>query len=122
MNEPTTLTTEVRPSGLKIVHIDGDLDSMGTHMVERKFDAALDGDSKRIIVDMDAVSFISSAGMAMLLVRGKRLRQQDGQLVIANASSRVLEVLALAGFNELFSVYPTIEDAVEALEPAESEP
>ncbi len=119
MNETTTLTTEERSNGLKIVRIQGDLDSMGTHMVESKFDAVLDGETRRVIVDMDEVGFISSAGMAMLLVKGKRLRQHSGQLVIANASTRVMEVLALAGFNELFDVYPSLEEALSALEPAE---
>lgn len=120
MNEPTTLTTEERPSGVKIIRIHGDLDSMGTHMVEKHFETALDGPARRVVVDMDGVNFISSAGMAMLLVKGKNLRQQNGQLVIANASERVREVLSLAGFNELFDIYPTVDAAVNALEPAES--
>lgn len=119
MNEPTTITAEERPSGVKIIRIEGDLDSMGTHMVESKFDALLAGSNQPVIVDIDKVSFISSAGMAMLLVKGKRLRQQKGQLVIANANDRVLEVLSLAGFNELFDLYSSIEEAVSALEPAD---
>lgn len=120
MNEPTTLTTEERPNGVKVIHIHGDLDSMGTHMVEKSFESALDGPTQRVVVDMQDVSFISSAGMAMLLVKGKNLRQQRGQLVLASASERVREVLALAGFNELFDMYPTVDDAVNALAPAES--
>ena len=104
---------------MKIVRIQGDLDSMGTHMVESKFDAALADQTKRVIVDMDGVGFVSSAGMAMLLVKGKHLRQQSGQLVIANASTRVMEVLALAGFNELFDVCPSPQEALRALEPPE---
>lgn len=114
MNEPTTLSTEKYAGGLKVIRFSGDLDSMGTHMVENRFEIAVGQQNGHIIVDMSQVGFISSAGMAMLLVRGKRLRQNGGQLMIAGANTRVLEVLSLAGFNELFDVYSTLDDALES--------
>ncbi len=116
MNEPTVLQSEERPSGLKVIRIQGDLDSMGTHMVEDQFDDALAEHQSNVVVDIGRVGFISSAGMAMLLVKGKRLRQVGGKLSIAGASTRVLEVLSLAGFHELFEVYPTLDRALESLE------
>jgi anti-anti-sigma factor len=116
MKNPTTLTIEDRPGNLKIIHIHGDLDSMGTHMVEDAFSAAITDRTGQVIVDLSHVNFISSAGMAMLLVKGKMLRQGGGNLFLAAASTRVLEVLALAGFQELFDVYPTLERALAALE------
>lgn len=115
MNEPTTLSTEEHAGGLKVIRFSGDLDSMGTHMVENRFKSALGQQDQRVVVDMSQVGFISSAGMAMLLVRGKRLRQHGGQLLIAGANTRVLEVLSLAGFNELFDVYATLDEALESL-------
>lgn len=116
MYNKTTLHTEDSPSGIKIVRVHGDLDSMGTHMVSTAFEEALEGVTTHVVVDLREVSFISSAGMAMMLVRGKKLRQNGGKLTIAAASPRVLEVLSLAGFHELFDVYPTVREAVAALE------
>jgi anti-anti-sigma factor len=54
----------------------------------------------------------------MLLVRGKKIRQRGGSLLLAGASTRVLEVLSLAGFHELFNIYPTVDEAVASLEPS----
>ncbi len=116
MDESTTLTVEERASGIKVVHIQGDLDSMGTHMVEEAFNTALMGQTGQVVIDLGRVSFISSAGMAMLLVKGKMLRQGGGKLSIAAPSTRVLEVLSLAGFHELFEVYPTLDEALSTLE------
>jgi anti-sigma B factor antagonist len=118
MNEPTTLTSETQASGAMVLRFHGDLDSMGTHTVETQFDAALDGVRGDVVVDMADVGFISSAGMAMLLVRGKQLRQRGGSLLLAGASPRVLEVLSLAGFHELFNIYPTVDKAIASLEPS----
>ncbi len=116
MNEPTTLVTEERPSGVTVVRFQGDLDSMGTHLVEDQFDTAVANSAGDVVADLGRVGFISSAGMAMLLVRGKALRRRGARLSLAAASPRVLEVLSLAGFNELFEVYPTVEAALAALE------
>lgn len=116
MNEPTTLTVDARPGGLKLIHIHGDLDSMGTQMVEEPMNNAITDRSGKVLIDLKDVSFISSAGMAMLLVKGKMLRRAGGNMYLASASDRVKEVLALAGFNELFSVYTTMDEALVALE------
>lgn len=115
MNEPTTLESEERAGGLRVIRIRGDLDSMGTHMVEEKFESALGSRDGSVVVDIGQVGFISSAGMALLLVKGKTVRQSGGKLCIAGATSRVMEVLSLAGFHELFDVYPTVDEALTSL-------
>jgi anti-sigma B factor antagonist len=114
--DPTILKIEERSNGLTLVHIEGDLDSMGTHMVQNDFTGAAKGSKDDVIVDLSKVGFISSAGMAMLLVKGKALRKNGQKLVIAAASTRVLEVLSLAGFHELFDLYPTLEAAIAKLQ------
>lgn len=116
MQDKTSLTIDSRPDGVTIVHMVGDLDSMGTHMIQKTFETALLERGLQVIVDLSEVEFISSAGMAMLLVRGKSLRQGGGRLAIASANQRVMEVLTLAGFHELFEVYPTVDAALEKLE------
>jgi anti-anti-sigma factor len=118
MNEPTSITVDHRPSGLKLVHIRGDLDSMGTQMVEEPLSAAIVDRTSKVLIDLEKVGFISSAGMAMLLVKGKMLRRAGGNLYLTSATDRVNEVLSLAGFNELFNVYSTLDDALTAIEAA----
>jgi anti-anti-sigma factor len=116
MHEATTLTTENRETGVTLIRINGDLDSMGTHMVENAFNTALTNRKTNVVVDLGHVSFISSAGMAMMLIRGKLLRQGGGSMTIAAPNARVLEVLSLAGFQELFEVYPTVAEALAIVE------
>jgi len=114
MQDKTTMQIEEHPDGVTIVRFTGDLDSLGTHMVQKSFESTLSERGMRVVVDLGEVDFISSAGMAMLLVRGKMLRRSGGRLAIAGANHRVSEVLSLAGFHELFEVYPTVDTAVQA--------
>lgn len=116
MNQDTTITISERPSGVLHIQIHGDLDSMGTRRVESEFSSAVPDRASHVVIDMTDVGFISSAGMAMLLVKGKALRQGGGSMTIAGASHRVYEVLALAGFHELFNVFGDAEEAFNNLE------
>jgi anti-anti-sigma regulatory factor len=54
----------------------------------------------------------------MVLVKGKILRRGGGTLAIAGSSKRIHEVLAMAGFQELFDIYATADEALAALERA----
>lgn len=115
MNRKTAITIDQHTSGIRIVHVQGDLDSMGTHMVSEMFEKQLEGVTSNVVVNLQNVSFISSAGMALLLQQGKTLNKAGGKLVLAAATSRVIEVLTLAGFHELFDVYDTVDAALTAL-------
>ena len=114
MDEMTTLSIEDVTEKLRVVHFHGDLDSVGARMVDEKFTSATGDRTGHLIVDLSDVQFISSAGLAMLLVKGKMLNRSGGKLSVAGASKRVQEVLAMAGFQELFDLYNDLNDAVSA--------
>lgn len=115
MEDPTSLTAEDLPSGIKLVTIHGELDSMGTHMIEESLTSALQGTASKAVLDLSHVDFISSAGMAMLLVRGKALQQRGAIVVLAGVDERVRESLRLIGFEDLFNFYENRDSAVAAL-------
>ncbi len=115
MENPTTLTTDDLPSGITLVTIHGDLDSMGKHQIEGSLTNALQSATNKAILNLANVEFVSSAGMAMLLVRGKALQQRGATVVLAGVEERVYESLRLIGFDDLFNFYNTVDDAVAAL-------
>jgi anti-anti-sigma factor len=113
--DQTTVSFEESSGGVKVVTFSGDLDSLGVKMVEGAFSSGASNRTDRIVVDLQQVGFISSAGLAMLLVRGKTLRHSGGDMVIAAVNPHVMEVMAMAGFEELFDFYPSSLDAVSGL-------
>lgn len=62
-------------------------------------------DHHNLVVDLSEVTYMSSAGLRALVAALKRSRESGGNLVIASPSTRVHEVLELAGLSEVFSVY-----------------
>ena len=65
-----------------------------------------------IIVDLAALEFIDSSGVAALARGRKHARHAGGDLLLAAPRQQVLRVLAVTRLLDVFSVHPSVEEAV----------
>jgi len=65
-----------------------------------------------LVVDLDSLEYMSSAGLRVLLSVLKDARRQGGDLRLANAKAEVRQVLEMSGFTKVLQVYPTLAEAV----------
>ncbi len=56
------------------------------------------------IVDFEALSYISSGGLGLLLGTEKRLREKGQQLTLKNMSCHIREVFQYAGLDMIFRI------------------
>ena len=82
----------------------------------------LDKGEKTFLVDVGQLEYISSAGLRSISSVGMRLRATQGKLVFCNMKGMVQEVFKTTGFSRLFSIYPTIPQALMALTQGGSKP
>ena len=66
----------------------------------------------RLVVDMAGVAYVASAALKALLVGARRARLLEGDVRLAALNSRVLEVFEMAGFDQIFAIHHTAEEAV----------
>src|SRR5437588_1838512 len=71
--------------------------------------------SRAVIVDLADVPGFGSAFISVLIRMHKIVRQGGGEMLLAGAGPRVLEVLHLTGLNRLWNIYATRELALAAL-------
>jgi anti-sigma B factor antagonist len=69
-----------------------------------------------LVVDLDQLDYMSSAGLRVLLAVLKDARPQGGDLRLANAKAEVRLVLEMSGFTKLVQIYPTLAEAVDSYE------
>jgi len=69
----------------------------------------------RAVVDLSAVPYIDSTGLAFVVELHKSLASRGGQLFLANANQRVREVLQMTRIVEIIPLFQDVEDAEEAL-------
>jgi stage II sporulation protein AA (anti-sigma F factor antagonist) len=93
----------------------GRLDSVTSTELEKRVVARIDAGDKRLVLDMAGVEYISSAGLRVLLMAAKRLKEPPAGLVLCGLGPSVRTVLELAGFLPLFVVAPARQDALARL-------
>ena len=75
----------------------------------------VDGGKKKFVIDMSSVEHINSSGLGMLIASLNAVRQAGGDLKVANASPRVLELLTITKLNQIFESYKSVDEAVKNL-------
>ncbi|GIH92216.1 anti-sigma factor antagonist [Planobispora siamensis] len=108
-----------RSARCAVVHITGPLD-MTTSLIlrivlEPLWDAVDEG---CLILDLTAMTFCDSTGVAALIEAFKESREHGTQILLAAASSSLLRMLHTMGLIALFETHSTLEEALAASERA----
>jgi anti-anti-sigma factor len=106
---------ELRTPGALVLAPAGRLDSVTSNELEKQVVSRLAAGEKRLVLDLAGVEYISSAGLRVLLMAAKRLKEPPGALVLCGMAPSVRSVLQLAGFLPLFVVEPAREQALARL-------
>lgn len=91
----------------------GRLDSATSVGLELAVLERLQSGCQRLIFDLSGVDYISSAGLRVILLAGKKLRTAEGKLVLCGLREEVLGVFEMSGFLNLFAFTSDLEQAVE---------
>ena len=91
--------------------LSGRMDIAGVGRIETRFAGMTASPRERIIVDMAAVSFLSSIGIRALLMNAKAVERRGGRLVLLDPDPNVRTVLETASINELIPVCDSLDDA-----------
>jgi anti-sigma B factor antagonist len=96
--------------GRTLVALRGELDLVDAVAVSAAL-ASVAAREPWIIVDLAALEFIDSSGVAALARGRRQARQAGGDLVLAAPQREVMLVLAITRLIDAFRVYATVEEA-----------
>lgn len=69
----------------------------------------------RLVVDMQAVSFIDSSGLSALVSGFRAAREKNGTILLANVGPQTQLALEMTRLNRVFPVYANVTQALEKL-------
>ena len=101
--------------GNMVLSLSGRIDSTSAGEFEEKLVSVIDGGAHTLVIDFLNVQFISSAGLRVLLLGAKKIKPHHGKLLLSNLSPGVQEVFDISGFSSLFSIYHSVNDAIDSL-------
>ncbi len=91
---------------------DGRIDTLAADEINQTLQAAAAGGSRKMVVDMSEVEYISSAGLRTLASVLVRCREAGGDMKLAALNERVTRVFNIIGFDVLMSIHDTPDAAV----------
>lgn len=106
-----TIATETTPSAT-IVPLQGQINSTNAGIIEAEVLGLVAGGVRNLLLDFSALDYISSAGLRMVLVVAKRLKQEQGLLVLCGMQPHVREVFDISGFLAILNVEPSRTEAL----------
>lgn len=109
-----TIATETTASAT-IVSLQGQINSANAAAIEAEVLGLVTGGARNLVLDFSALDYISSAGLRMVLVVAKRLKQHGGQLVLCGMQPHVREVFDISGFLAILNVEPGRAEALARL-------
>jgi anti-anti-sigma factor len=63
-------------------------------------------DGDRLLLDLSGLEYISSAGLRVLMLAAREVKQHQGTLVLCSLQPVVQEIFEISRFNIVFKVYP----------------
>ncbi|CAG6398893.1 STAS domain-containing protein [Streptomyces cocklensis] len=109
-----TVTTEPHPAGPTLITLVGELDFSTVadmHDVIRDTDFTPVG----VVIDLTGVLYCDSAGITELVTVSQHAGNAGSPFALAGLSDNLRRVFDIAGLHEVFSSYPTVDQAVAAL-------
>ena len=95
-----------------LVAVTGRVDSSTAPRLDQTLQGLVDNRRFRIVLDLSAVEYLSSAGLRAMVSCMRSVRKWNGNLHVAQPSARVTDVLELAGLDAVFDIF---EDQVGAV-------
>ena len=88
-------------------HLQGELDLANSPLLRDELLALIENGIESITIDLGALSFIDSSGIAVLVVVRKRALEHDTEFQVTSVQSSVRCVLESCGIAEMFELEPT---------------
>ena len=100
---PLEVTITDEPNNGKRISLAGSLDTDTAPQLETRIDESIDSSVTALILDMKDLEFLSSAGLGIIFMTMKELKNRQGRIMLINLQpqiQRVFEIIkAMDGMN-----------------------
>jgi len=86
----------------------------GDVLLREKVNELLDNGRSKILLNLEKVKYMDSAGIGELVACYKRTKEKDGTVKLLNPSGKVYDLLQLTKLEEVFETYRDEKEALVA--------
>ncbi|MGC0422172.1 STAS domain-containing protein [Embleya sp. AB8] len=100
--------------GRTIVEVGGEIDVYTAPKLREQLVELVNEGQFHLIVDMEAVDFLDSTGLGVLVGGLKRVRAHEGSLQLVCTQERILKIFRITGLTKVFPIHPSVAAAIAA--------
>ncbi len=95
--------------GVTVFQVNGEINIGTSPDLKKQFEKQ---PAKKIVVDLEKVSYIDSSGLATLVEMLKKTKSQGGSLGLAGMSDKVKSLFEITKLDKLFLIFQNQQDAI----------
>ena len=84
------------------LNLEGRLDSNSAPELDSELRADLDG-IRRLVLNLTALSYLSSAGLRVVLSAQKQMNKQ-GEMIVTGVNETIMEIFTVTGFADILTI------------------
>jgi anti-sigma B factor antagonist len=97
-----------------VVEIAGDVDAKTVLQAQERLEPLVQPEAK-LLLDLSATTYLSSAGLRMLLSLYKQLLSRNGRIVLVRLSDEIKDTMLVTGFLRFFTTCDSVDEGLAAL-------
>jgi anti-sigma B factor antagonist len=101
-----------RENGVVVVDVDGQLIVGNRQELKQKVLDELEGGERKFLIDFANTGYIDSSGLGVLVSLSKKIREQNGELRLANLNEDLRTLFELTKLDTLFNIADSREEAL----------
>ena len=110
------LTEDALDGDRHVVAVRGEIDLFTAPELKQRLTDAIEAGKRRIVVDLSETSFLDSTALGVLIGAVKRLRSDDGALVVVNVDQSIAKTFEITGLDQIFTIVATRDEALASLD------
>jgi anti-sigma B factor antagonist/stage II sporulation protein AA (anti-sigma F factor antagonist) len=87
-----------------VISLSGQLDTLASIDFEKVIREVLSGESLDVALDAKGLTYISSAGLRLLLTLQKGMRAKGGKLRLTSVRPEIMEIFNITGFSSILTI------------------
>lgn len=102
-----------RKDGILVAALNGRVDSNNANEFQKMMEAKIDPKDKALIMDFEQISYISSAGLRVVVVMAKKFKGPYKKLVICALSEPIKKLFTMTGLDQAMTIRGTRTEAID---------
>jgi anti-sigma B factor antagonist len=103
------------PDAPNVLPLEGEIDLHVSPRIAAALGAMIEQRPPRLVVDLSAVTYIDSSGLAVLIEGMQNVEAYGGKFILAGLQDNVRPIFEIARLDQVFIIFPHVDAALAAM-------